>query len=768
VFLQGNLLGTEGAFVSNGLHLRLPPAPRILIAKSLVLALWIVLPLAQAQGASAISHVQQGSNSDISGKSYTSYSATFSSATTGGNAVILGITYGNANPTITASDSQGNAYTQAIKTYDSGHRQGCAIFYAMSIKGGSADSVTVNFSSAVAYLAMGVHEYSGVATSAALDGTAGNMGSGSSLSSGAATTTAIGDLIFGCGVEDSTGQGDTFTAGSGFTKRVDLGKAAAYADEDQVQNAMGSIAVSWTLAPAGSWISDLAAFKAVGGGGGGTAPSIGSLSATTGPVGTPVTITGTNFGTTQGSSTVSFAGTAATATSWNASSIAVTVPVGAMTGSVVVTVGGVASNGVTFTVTVLAPNITGLSPTSGPVGAAVTIMGTNFGTTQGSSMVSFAGTAATATSWNASSITVTVPAGAMTGNVVVTVAGQASNSVNFTVLPQSVPPLPSRAQVLSTMETANNYWTSANPTPGNSDWAEATYFTGDLAAYDATGQANYLSFAQSWASENEYSLYTGNTTTDADSQAAGQAYIRLYQLSQNSSDLLGITDSISGMVQSTEVDEWTWIDAINMSMPDFAELGLINNDTSYYTKMYALYSYTKYSLSLYNPANNLWWRDSSYAGTSTYWSRGNGWVFAAHAKVLSVLPTSDPHYAEYLSTFVSMAQALAARQQPGGYWNSDLGGTDYAGPESSGTSLFLYGFAWGVNAGILDQSAYLPVIENAWNFLANTAIQTQPSGLLGYVQPSGSAPGPTTATTTEDFGVGAFLLAGGQVALLAH
>jgi rhamnogalacturonyl hydrolase YesR len=111
-----------------------------------------------------------------------------------------------------------------------------------------------------------------------------------------------------------------------------------------------------------------------------------------------------------------------------------------------------------------------------------------------------------------------------------------------------------------------------------------------------------------------------------------------------------------------------------------------------------------------------------------------------------------------------MAQALAARQQPGGYWNSDLGGTDYAGPESSGTSFFLYGLAWGINKGILDGITYLPVVEQAWNFLAKTAIQ--PSGLLGYVQPSGSGPGATTATTTEDFGVGAFLLAADQMALL--
>src|SRR4029077_20229752 len=130
--------------------------------------------------------------------------------------------------------------------------------------------------------------------------------------------------------------------------------------------------------------------------------------------------------------------------------------------------------------------------------------------------------------------------------------------------------------------------------PASTDGTQATYFEGDLAAYDATGQANYLSFAQAWASEHYCSLDGGNNTTDANYQAAGQVYIRLYELDKNSSYISGITQSINGMVNGTVDNGWTWVDAISMSMPDFAELGAIYNETTYYTKMYALYSYTKY------------------------------------------------------------------------------------------------------------------------------------------------------------------------------
>src|SRR6202034_175200 len=163
------------------------------------------------------------------------------------------------------------------------------------------------------------------------------------------------------------------------------------------------------------------------------APNITSLSPTSGAVGAAVTVTGTNFGSTQGTSTVKFNGTAATVTSWSATSIQVTVPSGATTGNVVAFASGVNSNGVAFTVF---PSISSLSPSSGAVGASVTITGLNFGSTQGTSTVKFnTTTATTITTWSATSIVATVPTGATTGNVVVTVGGNASNGVSFTVFP---------------------------------------------------------------------------------------------------------------------------------------------------------------------------------------------------------------------------------------------------------------------------------------------------------------------------------------------
>lgn len=80
--------------------------------------------------------------------------------------------------------------------------------------------------------------------------------------------------------------------------------------------------------------------------------------------------------------------------------------------------------------------ITSLNPSSGGTGDAVTVVGSNFGGTQGTGSVTFGGRAATISSWSDGSITTVVPSRAATGNIVVkTGSGVPSNGALFTVLP---------------------------------------------------------------------------------------------------------------------------------------------------------------------------------------------------------------------------------------------------------------------------------------------------------------------------------------------
>jgi YD repeat-containing protein len=154
-------------------------------------------------------------------------------------------------------------------------------------------------------------------------------------------------------------------------------------------------------------------------------PSIASLTPARGPKNTIVHVAGSNFASPQGTSTIAFNGVSATASSWSNLNIDTTVPAAATTGNVVVTVGGRSSTGMNFTVTP-APNITSINPTTAGIGQNITINGTNFLAQQadGNSTVTFFnGVVASVVSWGDTAITATVPAGAQTGPVGVTVSG---------------------------------------------------------------------------------------------------------------------------------------------------------------------------------------------------------------------------------------------------------------------------------------------------------------------------------------------------------
>ncbi len=83
---------------------------------------------------------------------------------------------------------------------------------------------------------------------------------------------------------------------------------------------------------------------------------------------------------------------------------------------------------------VCGPHILAISSTSGQTGPAVTITGSNFGASQGSSTVAFDGNdAGTATTWSDTEITVNAPSGVSTGSVIVTVNGFPSNAMAFSI-----------------------------------------------------------------------------------------------------------------------------------------------------------------------------------------------------------------------------------------------------------------------------------------------------------------------------------------------
>jgi uncharacterized repeat protein (TIGR03803 family)/YD repeat-containing protein len=152
-------------------------------------------------------------------------------------------------------------------------------------------------------------------------------------------------------------------------------------------------------------------------------------------IGDSFTVTGTGFT----NPTVTINGTPATVTASTATSITVTVPPGVTSGPVIVMVGSQSQTVGTFTVATPVPSftVTDFTPKSAPVGSVVTISGTGFT----NPTVAFNGIAAAVTNITDTGITATVPIGATSGPLTVTVGNQTQAAGTFTVASAVAPVL---------------------------------------------------------------------------------------------------------------------------------------------------------------------------------------------------------------------------------------------------------------------------------------------------------------------------------------
>jgi rhamnogalacturonyl hydrolase YesR len=201
-----------------------------------------------------------------------------------------------------------------------------------------------------------------------------------------------------------------------------------------------------------------------------------------------------------------------------------------------------------------------------------------------------------------------------------------------------------------------------------------------------------------------------------------------------------------------------------MAPPVWAKLYKITGDQKYLDFMLAEYKAT--TDFLFDKKESLYYRDESYMGkldngTKIFWSRGNGWVFAGLTNIMSELDPSGKEYKYFLDIYKKMAAKLLTIQTPAGHWAMSLLGQEfYPTPETSGSSFFTYGLAWGINKGILDKGIYGNAVKKGWNAMVS---HVNEDGMLGYVQPIGAAPGNAWPDKTEVYGTGAFLSAGSEV-----
>lgn len=305
------------------------------------------------------------------------------------------------------------------------------------------------------------------------------------------------------------------------------------------------------------------------------------------------------------------------------------------------------------------------------------------------------------------------------------------------------------------------------------DWTNGALYVGMVKWAAMAGDEKYYDWLKKIGEENNWMLH--KRKYHADDHTVGQLYCELYRKYGDEAMLKPTKEQFNFIIYhpSKSVlnwgtpyhqDRWNWCDALFMSPPVWAKLSKITGDKKYLDFMISEYKAT--TNYLFDKKENLYYRDDRYFdqrdnGTKVFWGRGNGWVFAGLANILEELEPGSKEYKYFLKIYKKMAKKLLEIQTPNGHWAMSLLGQEfYPTPETSGSSFFTFGLAYGINKGILDYDTYEPAVRKAWIAMTNCITQ---DGMLGYVQPIGAAPGKAWPDKSEVYGTGAFLSAGSEV-----
>jgi unsaturated rhamnogalacturonyl hydrolase len=99
-----------------------------------------------------------------------------------------------------------------------------------------------------------------------------------------------------------------------------------------------------------------------------------------------------------------------------------------------------------------------------------------------------------------------------------------------------------------------------------------------------------------------------------------------------------------------------------------------------------------------------------------FWGRGNGWVAAGFAELLSVLPGKNPHYSSILNGYKRMMKTLLDYQSDDGMWHQLIDKPE-SFKETSSTAMFGFAMSLGVQKGLLPKEPYTTAYIKTWNSL---------------------------------------------------
>lgn len=340
---------------------------------------------------------------------------------------------------------------------------------------------------------------------------------------------------------------------------------------------------------------------------------------------------------------------------------------------------------------------------------------------------------------------------------------------------------PTPESVAATMRRAAD-WQLAHPSGTSiTDWIIAPLYDGFLRASYTLDEPRYLAEVLRLGKQSGWE--PGPRIYFADDHAVGHAWLDIYRLDPSRTERLDpirermdhvienpITEDLSHVRRPTTpgvwtTDRWTWCDALYMAPPTLTRLYSVTGDDKYLQFLDREFRFTYDKL--WDADEGLFYRDDRFLGEETpngkkiFWSRGNGWVYGGIALLLEDLPGDHPTRGFYEDIFRRMTQAVVTAQQEDGLWRPSLLDPEVIpGGETSGSAFFTFGLAWGLNHGLLDGASTREAALRGW---AGLGTRIHPDGTVGYVQPVGAEPDQFTPDSTNDYGTGAFLLAGAEI-----
>jgi unsaturated rhamnogalacturonyl hydrolase len=347
--------------------------------------------------------------------------------------------------------------------------------------------------------------------------------------------------------------------------------------------------------------------------------------------------------------------------------------------------------------------------------------------------------------------------------------------------PQSAPAVLDKKEITKCMLKAMK-WQESNPIQAKAptDWTNGAYYTGVARAHQATGKKKFKKALQEMGVRNDWQPY--NRFYHADDLAISYSYLYLQSLGAEKVDLSPTKQFIEehlykphawreGIPDQDQRTLWWWCDALFMAPPVITYYSDLKDQNTYLNDMHQYYKQT-YEL-LYDQEEQLFARDVRFLwdgdgndmkeanGEKIFWSRGNGWVLGGLALMLDNLPKDYEHRPFYVELFKTMAARIKELQPEDGLWRTSLLNPEaYEHGEVSGSGFYVFALAWGVNNGILDAAEYTPAIRKGWQALE--ACQHD-NGMVGWVQNIGASPEPASADSWQNYGTGAFLLAGSEM-----